>query len=141
MQQWLQLMHSIPSHHSLGFQISTFVQEILSVPISSLHLYDLDCDYSNSTLHHPNMNTKYQPLHGDEKQAWDDTHEQSIATEELGIHSNDRSSLRSQLPINCLWVVHAVLLFFSSAMLLSALSIRSSTLNHVRTFSAWCRCN
>ena len=37
-----------------------------------------------------------------------------------------------------LWAVHAALLFTSCGILAFSLAVRSSTLHHVRQFSAWC---
>jgi hypothetical protein len=38
-----------------------------------------------------------------------------------------------------IWVAHAILLFISCGMLAVSLITRSTTLDHVRRFSAWCK--
>lgn len=50
-----------------------------------------------------------------------------------------RRAFRPLVHSNWLWLVHAVLLLCSSTFLIVAITIRSSTLKHVREFSAWCK--
>lgn len=38
-----------------------------------------------------------------------------------------------------IWAAHAALLFLSSGILVVSLMTRSTTLDHVRKFSAWCK--
>ncbi|MCJ1334066.1 hypothetical protein MMC10_010773 [Thelotrema lepadinum] len=85
------------------------------------------------------MGSTYQPLAVDEKQTWNWEEEDPylpIAREDLDSRTRRRST-QSWLCAKGVWILHALLLIVSSSMLFSALSIRNSTSNYVRQFSAW----
>jgi hypothetical protein len=87
------------------------------------------------------MTAVYQPLRLGEKDSWDDGLEEAAASEILERQVVWMQPLRSKLASKGVWIVHAVLLLASSCMFLSALSMQSSTLQHVKDYSAWCKCS
>lgn len=85
----------------------------------------------------------YQPLHLGEKPDWDNDGDASLEevgqTDEWRQGNQRRELLRRKLASNCIWIVHAILLSVSTWMFLCALNMQSSTLQHVKDYSAWCK--
>jgi hypothetical protein len=96
------------------------------------------------------MNSKYQPLNRTWKENYaasvgsgatsNDTDDEDIAlTQELETYKSIDVRRPQRVPNSkWLWVLHTIL--FASSLTLFTLSVmvRSSTLRHVREFSAWC---
>ena len=90
------------------------------------------------------MTTEYRPIDSkSEKEAWSREEEDPYLSDlmeeiELGRSRGRRPDYWTWLKSKSIWILHALLLLVSCTMFFCALQVRSSTLEHVRQFSAWC---
>ena len=69
---------------------------------------------------------------------WEDLH-LPLETGVRGLFNRGSDALHQLITSKWLWLVHCLLLVSSCTLLSLSLSLRSSTLGHVRQFSAWCK--
>jgi hypothetical protein len=63
-----------------------------------------------------------------------------IQSQYCGVLGRHPTAFHSLVTSRWLWLIHGILLMVSCTILALAINLRSSTLQHVRQFSAWCKC-